>query len=93
METDLTSLNQKIQQLSADLALLKAQQKKGPTQINPWIPLKDAASQLNFSSARALRNRIKNRLFPPDCYCVDPTASGKAPKYLIHVERYIKLLR
>ena len=93
METDLTSLNQKIQQLSADLALLKAQQKKGPTQINPWIPLKNAASQLNFSSTRALRNRIKNGLFPPDCYCVDPTASGKAPKYLIHVERYIKQLR
>ena len=93
MEADLSSLNQKIQQLSAEVELLKAQQKKGPTQINPWIPLKNAASQLNFSSARALRNRIKNGLFPPDCYCVDPTASGKAPKYLIHVERYIKQLR
>ena len=93
MEADLSSLNQEIQQLSAEVALLKAQQKKGPTQINPWIPLKDAASQLNFSSARALRSRIKNGLFPPDCYCVDPTSSGKAPKYLVHVERYIKLLR
>jgi len=93
MEADLSCLNQQIQQLSAEVALLKAQQKKGPTQINPWIPLKDAASQLNFSSARALRNRIKNGLFPPDCYCVDPTASGKTPKYLIHVERYIKQLR
>lgn len=93
MESDLKFLNQTIQQLSAEVALLKAQQKKGPTQINPWIPLKDAASQLNFSSARALRNRIKNGLFPPDCYCVDPTASGKTPKYLIHVERYIKQLR
>ena len=93
MEADLSSLNQKLQQLSADVALLKAQQKKGPTQINPWIPLKDAASRMNFSSARALRNRIKNGLFPPDCYCVDPTAYGKTPKYLIHVERYIKQLR
>lgn len=93
MESDLKFLNQTIQQLSAEVALLKAQQKKGPTQINPWIPLKNAASQLNFSSARALRNRIKNGLFPPDCYCVDPTASGKTPKYLIHVERYIKQLR
>ena len=93
MEVDLSSLNQKIQQLCADVELLKAQQKKGPTQINPWIPLKDAASQLNFSSARALRSRIKNGLFPPDCYCVDPTASGRTPKYLVHVERYIKLLR
>jgi hypothetical protein len=93
MEADLSTLNQKIQQLSADVALLKAQQKKGPGQINPWIPLTDAASRLNFTSARALRSRIKNGLFPPDCYCVDPTASGKAPKYLIHVERYIKRLR
>ena len=92
MEADLSSLNQKIQQLSAEVELLKAQQKKGSTQINPWIPLKNAASQLNFSSTRALRYRIKNGLFPQDCYCVDPTASGKAPKYLIHVERYIKQL-
>jgi hypothetical protein len=93
MEADLSSLNQKLQQLSADVELLKAQQKKGPTQINPWIPLKDAASRLNFSSARCLRNRIKNGLFPPDCYCVDPTASGRTAKYLVHVERYIKQLR
>ena len=93
MEADLSRLNQKIQQISAEVELLKAQQKKGPTQINPWIPLNDAASQLNFSSARALRSRIKNGLFPPDCYCVDPTASGRTPKYLVHVERYIKLLR
>jgi len=33
MEADLSSLTQKIQQLSADIALLKAQQQKGPTQI------------------------------------------------------------
>jgi hypothetical protein len=93
VESDLKFINQKIQQLSADVALLKAQQKNGHTQINPWIPLTDAASRLNFTSGRALRNRIKNGLFPPDCYCVDPTASGKAPKYLVHVERYIKQLR
>ena len=93
MEAEFSSLNQKIQQLSAEVALLKAQQNKGPTQINPWIPLKEAALQLNFSSARALRSRIKNGLFPPDCYCVDPTASGRTPKYLVHVERYIKQLR
>jgi len=93
MEADLSTLTQKIEQLSAEVFLLKAQQTKGPVQISPWLPLKDAASQLNFSSARALRNRIKNGLFPPDCYCVDPTASGRTPKYLVHVERYIKLLR
>ena len=93
MDYELSQINQKIQQLNAEMALLKALQRKGPTHTSPWLPLKEAASCLNFSSARALRNRIKNGLFPPDCYCVDPTASGNAPKYLIHVERYIKQLR
>lgn len=92
MEADLSSLNQKIQQLSAEVSLLKAQRNKGPEQISPWLPLKEAASRLNFSSDRSLRNRIKNGQFPPECFRVDPTASGKTPKYLVHVERYIKLL-
>jgi hypothetical protein len=92
MEADLSSLNQKIQQLSAEVSLLKAQRNKGPEQISPWLPLKEAASRLNFSSDRSLRNRIKNGQFPPECFRVDPTASGRTPKYLVHVERYIKLL-
>jgi len=93
MEADLATDNQKLKQLTADMALLKAQQSKGATPHSPWIPLKEAASRLNFSSARALRNRIKDGQFPPDCYCVDPTASGRVKRYLIHVERYIKKLR
>lgn len=93
VETDLTSLKQEIQQLSAEVSLLKAQQSKGPVQISPWLPLKEAASRLNFSSERSLRTRIKNGQFPPECFRIDPTASGRTPKYLVHVERYIKLLR
>jgi hypothetical protein len=93
VETHLTSINQKIQQLSAEISLLKAQQGKGPLQVSPWLPLKEAASRLNFPSERSLRNRIKNGQFPPECFRMDPTASGRTPKYLVHVERYIKLLR
>ena len=93
MEADLSTLNQKIQQLSAEVSLLKAQQSKVPVQTSPWRPLKEAASRLNFSSPRVLRSRIKSGQFPPECFRVDPTASGKTPKYLVHVERYIKLLR
>lgn len=93
MEADLSSLTQRIEQLTAEMALLKAQQGSAKQSVCPWLPLKQAALRLNFSSARALRNRIKNGQFPPDCYCIDPTATGTSPKYLIHVERYIKQLR
>jgi hypothetical protein len=50
VETDLTSLNQKIQQLSAEVSLLKSQRNRGPAPV----------SLLNFSSDRSLRNQIKN---------------------------------
>mgnify|MGYP006272864593 CR=1 FL=1 len=93
MEADLSALNQQLKQLSADVALLKAQQRRGQAPTNPWLPLKEAAARLNFPSARALRNRIKTGQFPPDCVRQDPTATGKAVKYLVHVERYITLLR
>ena len=93
MEADLSSLNQQLQQISAEMALIKAQQKDGRSHVSPWIPLKEAASQLHFSSARALRHRIKKGLFPPDCVCIDPTSNTSFPRYLIHVERYIKQLR
>lgn len=92
MEADLSSLNHKIQQLSAEIALLKAQQSKRPGYFNPWRPLKEAAEYLNFPSPRSLRDRIKNGYFPPDCYCIDPTSSGRTTKYLVNVERYIKQL-
>ena len=93
MEVPTQCLKAELNQLSAKVALLEAQTRRPAFNVSPWLPLKEAASRLNFSSARALRNRIKNGLFPPDCYCVDPTASGRTPKYLVHVERYIKLLR
>lgn len=93
MESDFSTLHERVQQLSAEIALLKAQQTKGFGKSSPWLPLKDAAYRLNFRSPRGLRNRIKSGKFPPDCFRVDPTASGKVPKYLIHVERYINQLR
>ena len=93
METDLSTLNQKIQQLTAEVALFKAQQSKATHPKSPWLPLKDAASRLNFSSARALRNRIQSGHFPPECVRIDPTCSASSPRYLVHVERYIKQLR
>jgi hypothetical protein len=93
MEDNPSSLNQQIQRLSAEMALIKAQQSKGPGQISPWLPLKDAAERLHFKSARALGNRIKNGQFPPECVRIDPTCSASSPRYLVHVERYIKQLR
>ena len=93
MEADLSTLNQMIQRLTAEMALVKAQQNKATHHTSPWLPLKEAASRLNFPSARSLRNRIKSGHFPPDCYRIDPTALGSTPRYLIHVERYIMQLR
>ena len=93
MEADLSTLNQKIQQLNAEVALLKAQQSHGRKRASPWLPLKEAASLLNFCSARALRQRIQSGKFPPDCFRVDPTSNGKVAKYLVNAERYIKQLR
>jgi hypothetical protein len=93
MEADFTNLNQKIQQLNAEVALLKAQQSLGVKRRSPWLPLKEAACLLNFCSARALRQRIQSGKFPPDCFRVDPTSTGKTTKYLVNAERYIKQLR
>lgn len=93
MTTDLSTLTQGIQQLRAEMELLKAQRVRGQISISPWLPLKEASVRLHFSSPRALRNRIRNGQFPPDCYRVDPTSPGKAVKYLVNVELYIKLLR
>ena len=93
METDLSSLNQRIEQLTAEMALLKAQQGRATQHASPWLSLKEAAVRLNFRSARSLRRRIKNGQFPPDCFRVDPTTTETSTKYLVHVERYIKQLR
>ena len=93
VEDDLPALTQKVQQLSAEVALLKAQKGFGAGVSSPWLPLKEAALRLNFKSPRALRARINNGHFPPECFRVDPTASGQSVRYLIHVERYVKQLR
>lgn len=92
MENDFSNLNQKFQQLSAEMALLKAQQGKMITPTSPWLPLKEAAGRLNFPSPRSLKRRIDSGHFPPDCYRVDPTSSGPVTRYIVHVERYIKQL-
>lgn len=90
---DFPSIQKEIQRLSAEVALLKAQSIRGPRTSSPWKELKDAAALLNYKSPRALRARIKKGQFPPDCVRVDPSASGIHARYLIHVERYINLLR
>lgn len=92
MDPDLPTLNQKVHQLLAEVELLKARQGKTSATASPWIPLKEAASRLHFPSAPALRRRIKKGQFPPECFRVDPTSSSRAPRYLIHVDRYISLL-
>jgi hypothetical protein len=93
MEADFSTLNQKVQRLNAEVALLKAQQIHGSKRPSLWLPLKEAASLLNFRSARALRQRIQSSKFPPDCFRVDPTSAGTTNKYLVNAERYIKQLR
>jgi hypothetical protein len=93
MEADLSTLTKKIQQLNAEVALLKAQQSHGSKRPSPWLPLKEAACLLNFCSARALRQRIQSGKFPPNCFRVDPTSTGKTIKYLVNAERYITQLR
>lgn len=92
MEPDYSALHQTVVRLSAEIQLLKAQQSSGFKQTNPWLPLKDAATRLNFRSARSLKNRIKTGRFPPECYRLDPTAPDGVVRYLVHVERYIKKL-
>lgn len=92
MEPDFTVLHETVERLNAEIQLLKAQQRSSYKQANPWLPLKDAASRLNFRSARALKNRIKTGRFPPECYRLDPTAPEGVVRYLVNVERYIKKL-
>ena len=92
MSANLSTLSQTVQQLKAEMALLKAQRVRGQVPVSPWLPLKEASVRLHFSSPRALRNRIKNGQFPPDCYRVDPTSPEKVVKYLVNVELYLKSL-
>jgi hypothetical protein len=66
---------------------------KAPEQWSPWLPLKEGAPLLHFSSARTLKHRILRGSFPPDCFPEVPSPSGKRHSYLVNVDRYIKTLR
>jgi len=89
----IAAIQQELKQLSAEVALLKAQSIRGPRTVSPWREIKDAAALLNYKSPRALRARIKKGQFPPDCVRIDPSAPGMHHRYLVNVERYISLLR
>jgi len=93
MESVVVELTAQLSQLSAQLKLFTAQGQPPGPKSSPWLPLKEAALLLHFSSARALKNRILHGSFPPDCFRQVPSPSGKRHSYLVNVERYLKRLR
>jgi hypothetical protein len=93
MERVVADLNEQLSRLSAQLTLLTAQHPPAPRKSSPWLPLREAAELLHFSSARALKYRILRGGFPPDCYRQLPSPSGRRHAYLVNVERYLRTLR
>lgn len=93
MKTVVAELTDHLAQLSAQLRLLTAQQPTAARSLSPWLPLREAAPLLRFSSSRALRTRIQRGTFPPDCYRQVPSPTGKRHSYLVNVDRYLKSLR
>jgi hypothetical protein len=93
MESVVADLTAQLSQLSAQLRLLTAQGPPVRSKSSPWLPLREAAALLHFSSPRALKNRILKGGFPPDCYRQLPSPSGKRHSYLVNVDRYLKTLR
>jgi hypothetical protein len=93
LEFVVTELTAQLSLLSAQLRLLLAQGQPAPQKSSPWLPLKEAAPLLHFSSARALKHRIQRGSFPPDCFRQVPSPSGKRHSYLVNVDRYLKTLR
>lgn len=93
MKMVVAELTEHLAQLSAQLRLLTAQHPAAARAASPWLPLREAAPLLRFSSSRALRCRIQRGAFPPDCYRQVPSPSGKRQSYLVNVERYLKSLR
>jgi hypothetical protein len=93
MEVVVADLTAQLSQLSAQLRLLTAQGQPVQQKSSPWLPLRDAAALLHFTSPRALKNRILRGSFPPDCYRQVPSPSGKRHTYLVNVERYLRTLR
>jgi|LakMenE01Jun11ns_1017448.scaffolds.fasta_scaffold8813364_2 hypothetical protein len=82
METVVVELTAQLSQLSAQLKLLTAQGQPAAPKSSPWLPLKEAAPLLHFSSPRALKNRILRGSFPPDCFRQVPSPSGMRHSYL-----------
>jgi hypothetical protein len=70
-------LTDQLARLSAQLKLLTAQQPSPERKSSPWLPLREAAELLHFSSPRALKYCIVRGGFPPDCYRRMPSPSGK----------------
>ena len=93
MEHVVAELTNQLARLSAQLKLLTAQQPSPARKSSPWLPLREAAELLHFSSPRALKYRIVRGGFPPDCYRRMPSPSGKRHAYLVNVERYLRTLR
>jgi hypothetical protein len=93
LERVVAELTDQLARLSAQLRLLTAQQPPPQRKSSPWLPLREAAELLHFSSARALKYRILRGGFPPDCYRQLPSPSGKRYEYLVNVERYLRTLR
>jgi len=93
MEHVVVELTDQLARLSAQLRLLTAQQPSTSQKSSPWLPLREAAQLLHFSSPRALKYRIVRGGFPPDCYRRTPSPSGKRHGYLVNVERYLRTLR
>ena len=75
MESVVVELTAQLSQLSAQLKLFTAQGQPPGPKSSPWLPLKEAAPLLHFSSARALKNRIL-------AAASRPTASGRCPHLL-----------
>ena len=93
MEQEVLELKEQMAKLCAELKLLNAKQPvKPPLEPSQWLSLKEAACLLRFQSARALRQRIRNGQFPPDCCQQIPSTSGKRHLYLVNVQRYLKKL-
>ena len=77
MESVVADLTAQLSQLSAQLRLLTAQGPSVRSKSSPWLPLREAAELLHFSSPRALKYCIVRGGFPPDCYRRMPSPSGK----------------
>lgn len=87
-------LSAKMDNLSAQLKLFYAQcRPQQAHKVSPWLPLREAAELLHIKSPRALKARILRGGFPPDCYRLLPSPSGKRHSYVVNVERYLKTLR